>query len=451
MTRAGTAALTVLAAAALAPPAHASFAPPVQLATGTYAVNAAGASDAAGTITVVATDTTSGTLLFEHPRGGVWSPGTRLPGRPSGVAGPVVDAAGNGALGIAWRVDSPRKYTGISVAMREPGGTLSEPIQVAGADAGGVRHPALAIDPAGDTLLAYNSATAKVHLNLQGAISIAHRSAGGSFSTPTVVDRAVSRPPSVALGADGTGIVAWTHSRRVYVVSVATDGTIGKVKSFASPTGVGSLVAAAGSDGAATVAWTSHRSVEGRTPRNRYYVRALNRAAGRAFGATQVVATTPDYIGEIRIAADENGRSTLAWTEDQHGAPSVGDNANSSAVRTAAARTGEPFSAARVVDVRRTYHFSTPAVAAAGGRVALAWGLDAIRHEFGVRAATGPAGRVGSPQTVVAEQLQPGYYRSPPAITLALDPNGTATVLYEEPVEGANGPVMTRLMAADGS
>jgi hypothetical protein len=254
------------------------------------------------------------------------------------------------------------------------------------------------------------------------------------------------------MGSDGSGIVAWTHSRRVYVVSVATDGTIGKVKRFASPTGIRSLVAEAGSGGAATVAWASHRSVEGRTPRSRYYVRTLSRAAGRAFGAVQDVRTTPEYIGEIRIAADENGRSTLAWTEDHYGrAPSVGDNANSSAVRSATARAGEPFSAARVVDVRRTYHFSPPALAAAGGRVALAWGLDAIRHEFGVQAATGPAGRVGPPQAVVAERIQRDYYRSPAAIDVALDPNGTATVLYEEPVEGANGPVGTRLMATEGN
>jgi hypothetical protein len=452
MTRAGTVALAVLAAAALAAPARAAFAPPVQLATARYVANAAAATDAAGTTTVVATGTNGGTLLFEHPRGGAWSPGTRLPGRPRGVAGPVVDARGDGALGIAWRVDSPRKYSGIAVAMRDPGGVLSEPIAVAGADAGGVRHPALAIDRAGDALVAYNSATAEVHLNLRGAISIVHRSAGGSFSMPTVLDRADSSPPAVAIGSDGSGIVAWTHDRRVYVVSVAPDGSIGEAKSFASPTGVRSLVAAAGTDGAATVAWTSHRSVEGRTPRTRYDVRALNRPAGRAFGAVQVVTTTPQYIGEIRVAADEAGRVTMAWTENHYGrAPSAGSKPITSAVRSATARVGRPFAAAREVAARRSKYFSTPAVAAAGGRAALAWGLDAVRDELGVQAAIGPAASLGPPQPVVAKALQPGYYRSPPAITVALDPNGTATVIYEEPVTGPNGPVMTRLMAAEGS
>jgi hypothetical protein len=452
MTRAGTAALTVLAAAVFAAPARASFAPPVELATARYVVNAAAATDAAGTTTVVATGTTSGTLLFEHPRGAAWSPGMRLPGRPHGVAGPVVDARGEGALGIAWRVDQPRKYTGIAVAIRDPGGILSEPIAVAGTGAGGVRHPALAIDRAGDALVAYNSATAKVHLNLQGAISVAHRSAGASFSTPTVVDRAVSSPPAVALGSDGSGIVAWTHDRRVYVVSVAPDGSIGKVKSFASPTGVRSLVAAAGAGGAATVAWTSHRSVASRTPRTRYYVRALSRAAGRAFGAVQDVATTTEFIGKIRIAADEAGRATLAWTEDHYGRPpSRGARRITSAVRSATATVGSPFARAQEVAARRTRSFGPPAVAAAGGRAALAWGLSASRTDLAVQAAIGPAGDLGAAQSVVAKRLAPGYYRSPPAIAVALDPNGTATVLYEEPVDGPNGPVMTRLMAAEGS
>jgi hypothetical protein len=452
MTRFATAALAMLATSALAAPARAAFAPPVQLATAPYSVDAAAATDAVGTTTVVATGTTSGTLMFEHPRGGVWSPGLRLPGRPPAVAGPVVDARGNGALGIAWRVDSPRKYTGIAVAMRQPGGVLSEPMAVAGAEAGGVRHPALAIDRAGDALVAYNSATAKVHLNLRGAISVAHRSAGGSFSTPTVLDRASSSAPAVALGSDGSGIVAWTHDRRVYVVSVAADGSVGTVKRIASPTGVRSLVAAAGTGGAATVAWTSHRSVAGRTPRTRYDVRALSRAAGRAFGAVQVVTTTPRFIGEIRVAADEGGRATLAWTEDQFArAPSASGKTITSAVRSTTARVGQPFAPGRQVAARRSKFFSAPAVAAAGGRAALAWGLDAVRDALGVQAAIGPAGRLGAPKTVVAKPLQPGYYRSPPAIAVALDPNGTATVFYEEPVAGPNGPAMTRLMAAEGS
>ena len=160
--------------------------------------------------------TDSGPRLFERASGGAWSAATPLPGDPKGMAGPVVDAAGNGALGIAWRVDTPRRYAGIAVAMRDPGGTLGEPTEIAGDDAGGVRHPALAIDPQGDALLAYNTATRQVHLSLRGAIAITYRRAG-SFAAPTIVDSTPSSAPAVAMGSDGTGVVAWTHDRRVYV------------------------------------------------------------------------------------------------------------------------------------------------------------------------------------------------------------------------------------------
>jgi hypothetical protein len=196
----------------------------------------------------------------------------------------------------------------------------------------------------------------------------------------------------------------------------------------------------------------SLRSVAGRKPRSRYYVRAMSRAAGRAFGAARVVTATTEFVDDVSIASDEDGRVTLAWTEDHYGDdPSVGNNGITSAVRVATGQAGSPFSAPREVATRRSRFFSTPALAAANGRVALAWGLEADRKALGVQAVVGPARALGAPQTVVAKQPTPGYYRSPPAISVALDPSGSATVLYEEPVEGANGPVMTRLMAANGS
>src|SRR5204863_416548 len=86
-------------------------------------------------------------------------------------------------------------------------------------------------------------------------VELARGSAGYAFSRPAVVDRALSSAPAVALGPDGTGIVAWTHDHGVYAVSVDAGGRLGKVKRIASPGSVTSLVAAAGRDGAATLAW----------------------------------------------------------------------------------------------------------------------------------------------------------------------------------------------------
>lgn len=226
----------MLVAAALSPPAQASFGPPVQLTAGSYGIGVAADTDAAGLTTALVSTFGSAPRLFERPSGGAWSPATPLPGDPKGMAGPVVDAAGSGALGIAWRVDAPRRYGGIDVAMRDPGGALGEPTEIAGDDAGGVRHPALAIDPQGDALLAYNTATRKVHLSLAGGIAIAHRNAHGSFAPPTIVDSTPSSAPAVAIGGDGTGVVAWTHGRRVSVVSVSAAGEIGRSSGLPRPT-----------------------------------------------------------------------------------------------------------------------------------------------------------------------------------------------------------------------
>jgi hypothetical protein len=452
MIRSRVVAIAVLAAAALAPPARASFGPPVQLATGSYGIGVAADTDAAGSTTALVSGYGRGPRLFERPSGGAWSAATPLPGNPVGVAGPVVDASGAGALGIAWRVDKPRAYSGIAVAMRDPGATLSEPIQIAGADAGGVRHPVLAIDPAGDALLAYNAATHDVHLNLRGAIAITYRKGGGSFASPTVVDSAPSSPPAVAIGRDGAGVVAWTHDRRLYVVSVSADGEIGKVKRISSPDGVVGLVAAAGEGGAATVAWVNHRAGgTARSPRTIYFVRALTRTAGHAFAAVDTVASSGDYVRGVSVGTDEDGRVTLAWALEHFGQDrSVGNGGVTSAVLATTARAGRPFPAPLVVAKRGRRYLTPPDVAAANGRVALTWGSTARRRDVSVQAAVGPPGAIGPPQTVVVRTLKQSSFGPQPLIQQTLAPNGTLTVFYVEPTEQPPPAPAFALEASDG-
>jgi hypothetical protein len=452
MTRAGVLAVVVLTAAALVPPARASFGAPVQLADGSYGLGVAADTDAAGATTALVSGYGRGPRLLERPAGGAWSAPAPLPGSPAGVAGPVVDATGDGGLGIAWRVDKPRSYNGIAVVLRDPGGTLSEPIEIAGADAGGVRHPALAIDPTGDALLAYNAATRNVHLNLRGAIAITYRKGGGSFAAPTVVDSKPSSAPAVAIGRDGTGVVAWTHDRRLYVVSVGADGQIGKVKRIASPDGVVGLVAAAGEGGAATLAWTNHHAGgTPRRPRTRYFVRALYRTAGHAFAATRTVASTSDFVRSVSVGTDEDGRVTLAWAREHFGEDrSVGSGGVTSAVLATSAQAGKPFPAPLVVARRGRRYLTPPDVAAANGRVALTWGSTANRRELSVQAAVGRPGAIGPPQTVVAKTLKQSSFGPVPLIQPTIAPNGTVTVFYVEPTDMPPPAPAFALMASDG-
>jgi len=453
MTRAGVIAVAVLAAAALAPPAEAMFAPPIELATGSFGFTVAADADAAGTTTLLTSGGGHGPRLYQRPSGGAWSAAAALPGSPKGMAGPVVDAAGDGALGIAWRVDTPRRYEAIAVAMRDPGGTLGEPVQIAGPEANGVRHPALAIDPEGDALLAYNTDTKKVHLSLRGAIAIAHRDAGGAFSDPQIVDAKPSSPPAVAIGRDGTGIVAWTHDRRVYAVSVGADGTIGKIKRIAAPDGVVSLVAAAGEDGAATLAWIGHRPTgRGGAARSRYEIRALYRRAGHAFGKPTAVTATTEYLRSLDVAADEAGRATLAWTREHFGDDrSVGIGGITGTILATTARAGAPFPAPHVVAAGGDLYLTPPTVAAAAGRVALTWGSALNRRELGVQAAVGRVGAIGPAETVATRTLEGSSFGSEPLIQNALAPDGTATVFFVMPTDKVPPAATFALMASDGS
>ena len=443
---------TLAVAASLAPPARASFGEPVELASGPAGFSLVAGADATGFTTLLTSSGDHGPRLYEHPAGGPWSAATALPGDPKGVAGPVVDAAGKGALGIAWRVDVPRHYSAIDVAMRDPGGTLGQPVQIAGPEAGGVRHPALAIDPAGDALLAYHVATSATHLNRAGGIAIARRTAGGAFSQPTVVDRALSSAPAVALGPDGTGIVAWAHDHGVYGVSVDAGGRLGKVKRIASPGSVTSLVAAAGRDGAATLAWIGHHAVgKGRTARTSRDVHTIGRRAGHTFAAVGTVASTTDYVRSVSIAADDSGRVTLAWGREHFGDDhSIGTNGVTSAVLATTATAGERFPAPRTVAAGGRLYRGTLALTAAEGRVAMSWGFQAARNDFGVQVVVGRPGALGSPQTLARFSDVPSYGGLPPSIA-TLAPTGVATLVYVASVGKPLAVPVVKLLAADGS
>jgi hypothetical protein len=443
---------TLAVGASLAPPARASFGEPVEFARGSVGFNLAADADAAGLTTLLTSSGDRGARFYEHPAGGPWSAAAALPGGPTGVAGPVVDAAGQGALGIAWRVDVPRHYSGIDVAVREPGGILGQPVEVTGPDAGGVRHPALAIDPAGDALLAYHVGTSATHLNRGGGIAIVRRSAGGAFSRPAVVDRALSSAPAVALGPDGTGIVAWTHDHGVYAVSVDSDGRLGTVKRIASPGSVTSLVAAAGRDGAATLAWIGRHTVgKGRTTRNRRDVQAIGRRAGRTFAALRSVASTTDYVRSLRIAADDGDEVTLAWSREHFGEDhSIGTNGITSTVLATTASAGERFPAPRTVASGGGLYRATPALTAARGRVAMSWGFQAGRNDFGVQAVVGRPGALGPARTLARNLDTPSFGGLPPTVS-TLAPTGVATVVYVASVGEPPAIPVVSLLAADGS
>jgi hypothetical protein len=434
--------MAVAAALAATPAATASFTAPVELAAAQFGLAATSATDAAGTTTALITGDGAPKLL-ERQAGVPWPAPARLPGEPRGVKGPVIAAAGQGALAIAWRVDTPRKYGGIQVEVRDPGGALSTPQPIADDNANGVRHPALATDPAGDTLLAYNSDTRRSHLSMRGAIAVTYRRAHGSFSAPVVVDDEQSQPPAVALAPDGTGIVAWVRRTRVYGVSISR-GRLGQVKRLAVSKGIDSLAVAAGPNGEATVAWI------GRTDsRRRYAIRALRRFAGHAFGPVRVIRSTRAFVAELALAADETGQTTAAWPEDDFSGP-AGMQHIASSVRTATAATGHGFGKPRALTTSGTRSRQSLSLAAANGRVALAWGYKRDSRHVGVQATVGRPGALGPPQTIAAVTLAGNFFITTPSAGITLAPSGAATALAVLPTEPAPKQIASRLVATDG-
>jgi hypothetical protein len=89
-------------------------------------------------------------------------------------------------------------------------------------------------------------------------------------------------------------------------------------------------------------------------------------------------------------------------------------------------------------------------IAAANGRVALAWGYKLSNAHVGVQAAVGPAGAIAAPQTIASSTLPSGFYTLAPPTRITLAPSGAATALATIPTEPAPKQIATRLVAIDG-
>ncbi|WCB94580.1 hypothetical protein DSM104299_03318 [Baekduia alba] len=445
--------------------ADAAFSAPVELGHGPFGVGVVSATDAGGGATAVMLRVDGGARLVQRASGAAaWGASERLPGRKLGkVAGPVVAAAGLGAAAVAWRIDTPKRYGAIVAFARDPGGAFGAPVQVSDEQANGVRHPALAIDPSGHGLLAYNTDTRKAHLSLKGAVAVSTRAVGGAFGAPVVVDAQLSGPPAAAIGVDGKGIVAWLRDRRVWAVTVDTvAGRVGRPTAVTPIGRYGAVHVAAGPDGAATIAFKARKADH---PAARWGVAAVRRPPGGSFAGRRLqVVDRIDagyYLDDVALAADDEGRTTLAWSPERYGQDrSVGFNGVSSTVRFAIAQGGgasTTFGKPRDVDVdgagRRKLLCSTPSVAAAHGRSVVGYTCS-DRKSYTISAATLRGARPTVPQIVLSGPLQPTSYGQTPSASAGLDRTGTATIIATRPdpttPSTPPGPTTERILAVTG-
>jgi hypothetical protein len=177
----------------------------------------------------------------------------------------------------------------------------------------------------------------------------------------------------------------------------------------------------------------------------------MTRAAGRPFAAVSTVASTTDFVRSVSIAADDGGRVTLAWGREHFGDDhSIGTNGVTSAVLATTATAGERFPAPQTVAAAGRLYRAQLALTAAKGRVAMSWGFQAARNDFGVQAVAGRPGALGPPQTLARFSDVPSYGGLPPSVA-TLAPTGIATVVYVASVGKPPAIPVVRLLAADGS
>ena len=208
--------------------------------------------------------------------------------------------------------------------------------------------------------------------------------------------------------------------------------------------GIDSLAVAAGPNGEATVAWI------GRSDSRRHYeIRALRRFAGHAFGPVRVVRSTTAFVAELDLAADETGQTTAAWPEDDFRGP-AGLSRISSSVRTAPAAPCHGFGKPRALTASGTRSSQSLSLAAANGRVAVAWGYKRDSRHVGVEATVGRPGALGRPQTIAAVTLGGNFFVTTPSAGITLAPSGAATALAVLPSEPAPRQLASRLVAIDG-
>ena len=447
MTRAGVLTTVALAAAALAPPARASFGPPAQLEAGSVGIGVAADTDAAGSTTRSSPATAAVRACSSVPRRRLVG-GHAAAGRPQGRGRPRRRRRGARA---------PWGSRGASTSRATTAGSPSPcaiPADARPADPGRRprgrgRAPSRARDrPGGGRGAGLQRRDACHAPQSRGGIAIA-------AATPAARSRADGRrsapssAPAVAIGPDGTGIVAWTHDHGVYAVSVSAGGRIGKVKRIASPS-VRSARRGRRRDGAATLAWIGHHPAARGAPRSTATTSTPS-AARRGTPSRRSARSPRAATTCARSASGRRGRP---------GDAGLGPGAlrRRSFDRHQRRHERDPRRPRRRPGARSRRRGRSPRAAAStapagrGGRqraLAMSWGSMADRHDVASRRPSARRARSAPPQTLASKTLRRAASR-PAAQVQRRWPPPAATVVYASD-RASRRRRSFRLLAADGS
>jgi hypothetical protein len=184
-------------------------------------------------------------------------------------------------------------------------------------------------------------------------------------------------------------------------------------------------------------------------------VAVLRRPAGRAFtGRKRTIVERvgkAQFVQDLAIAADEDGRATLAWSPETFGqGRSVGINGVTAAVHVA---TADPEASAFVRPKTLLDHGKRdcmpPSVAAAAGRAVVAF--RCLTRTSGIVFAVSLDGGVPGPRsTVISGPIPSSFSAQRAALTAGLDTTGTATLIIVDPRPATVGLTTQHILASTG-
>jgi hypothetical protein len=243
---------------------------------------------------------------------------------------------------------------------------------------------ALAGNPRGDAAVAWLEFTRRGHTR----VWLRDRRHGHPFGLPAVLTSShfSSVSPAVALGEDGSEVVAWIERRhghqRLIAIARHRYGQFGKAKVLSA--GVdpdAGLALAVAPDGTALAAWA-------KGPRRglQQLHAAVRRADGR-WSHSHTVTHGKWSVTSPRAAFDGAGEATLTWERQSPEGPYVDDLGTGpvaiSQVGVAVRPAGGPFGRPHVVS-KRTQDANEPVLAEnARGDAVVAW--DSFSHPFAFR------------------------------------------------------------------
>ena len=361
-----------------------------------------------------------------RPSGGAFGSPITAAQMPAGVIPNGLQIAVNdaGDVAVVWTQTEPgsaidKAATVVKASVMQAGGGFSEAVRVSPPIEPPIEEPtepptflhlnavepSVAIDPAGDAVVAwrYFDGTDQV-------IEAAERPAAGSFSVPDGLSSSGvnSFEPEVAMDGAGEAIAVWEEEGTTQTVVNAAFKPVGD--DFESPvpiseagkSSIGPKIAMTAA-GFATVVWTRDEE-EGST------IQASNRPAGGSFSAPEVVTPTPEGRSapvDTDLKMNDAGDAVVAW-------PGRSANGSEPLVK-AATRTGTGSFTAPVEVSATSPDFLHPDVAIdAEGNATVIWartdGANLIAQAAGYDASppemrglsVPPTGTVGVPVTFSA-------------------------------------------------